>query len=135
MLFNSKFLVRLSKLVYGVQCHFQQYYSYIVVVSFIGGGNQSTRRKPSICCLSQYISLMNINIFSTQIIDLKKTKREIYYFANTHALENMNHLFIGCLINNLIASSQSTIYKTTLNCNLQLIYIIIDLYKSKIQSQ
>jgi hypothetical protein len=27
-------------LVYGVQHHFQQYFSYIVVVSFIDGGNQ-----------------------------------------------------------------------------------------------
>jgi hypothetical protein len=26
--------------------HFQQYFSYIVAVSFIGGGNRSTRRKP-----------------------------------------------------------------------------------------
>jgi hypothetical protein len=26
--------------------HFQQYFSYIVVVSFICGGNQSNRRKP-----------------------------------------------------------------------------------------
>ena len=33
-------------LVYGVQHHFQQYLSYIVVVSFIGGGNKRTRRKP-----------------------------------------------------------------------------------------
>jgi hypothetical protein len=32
-------------LVYGVQCHFQQYFSYKVVVTFIGGGNQSTWRK------------------------------------------------------------------------------------------
>ena len=31
---------------YGVQRHLQQYFSYIVVVSFIGGGNRSTRRKP-----------------------------------------------------------------------------------------
>jgi hypothetical protein len=31
---------------YGVSCHFQQYFSYIVAVSFIGGGNRSTRRKP-----------------------------------------------------------------------------------------
>ena len=27
----------------GVECHFQQYFSYIVVVSFIGGGNRSTQ--------------------------------------------------------------------------------------------
>jgi len=31
--------------VYGVECHFQQYFSYIVAVSFIGEGNRSTRRK------------------------------------------------------------------------------------------
>jgi hypothetical protein len=26
--------------------HFQQYFSYIVAVNFIGGGNWNTRRKP-----------------------------------------------------------------------------------------
>jgi len=30
-------------------CHFQQYFSYIVAVCFIGGGNWSTRRKPPTC--------------------------------------------------------------------------------------
>ena len=34
---------------YGVEGHFQQYFSYIVAVSFIGGGNRSTRRKPQTC--------------------------------------------------------------------------------------
>jgi hypothetical protein len=29
--------------------HFQQYFSYIVAVSFIGGGNRRTRRKPPTC--------------------------------------------------------------------------------------
>ena len=33
----------------GVLRHFQQYFSYIVVVSFIGGGNRSIRRKPPTC--------------------------------------------------------------------------------------
>ena len=28
---------------------YQQYFSYMVVVSFIGGGNLSTQRKPPIC--------------------------------------------------------------------------------------
>jgi len=32
-------------LVYGVYRHSQQYFSYIVTVSFIGGGNRSTRKK------------------------------------------------------------------------------------------
>jgi len=31
---------------YGVKHHFQQYFSYIVAVSIIGGGNKSTQRKP-----------------------------------------------------------------------------------------
>jgi hypothetical protein len=29
-----------TDLIYCVLCHFQQYFSYIVAVSFIGGGNQ-----------------------------------------------------------------------------------------------
>ena len=42
---------------------FQQYFSCIVVVGFIGGGNQSSRRKPQSCCKS----LTNYHIsFSTQ---------------------------------------------------------------------
>jgi len=40
---------RLSRMDYGVQHHFQRYFSYIVAVSFIGWGNRSTRRKPSTC--------------------------------------------------------------------------------------
>jgi len=32
---------------------FQQYFSYIMVVSFIGGGNRSTQRKPPTCHKSQ----------------------------------------------------------------------------------
>ena len=31
---------------YGVWHNFQQYFSYLVVLTFIGGGNRSTRRKP-----------------------------------------------------------------------------------------
>jgi len=34
---------------YGALRHFQQYFSYIVAVGFIGGGNRSTRRKPPTC--------------------------------------------------------------------------------------
>jgi len=33
----------------GVKRHFQQYFSYIVAVSFIGGGNWRTWRKPPTC--------------------------------------------------------------------------------------
>ena len=29
---------------YGVECHFQQYFCYIIAVCFIGGGNCNTQR-------------------------------------------------------------------------------------------
>ena len=35
--------------VYGIYRHFQQHFSYIVVVSFVDGGNRSTKRKPPNC--------------------------------------------------------------------------------------
>jgi hypothetical protein len=31
------------------ECHFQHYFSYIMAVSFIGGGNWSTRKKQLTC--------------------------------------------------------------------------------------
>ena len=34
---------------YGIYRHFQQYFSYIVAVSFIGVGNRSPQRKPLTC--------------------------------------------------------------------------------------
>jgi hypothetical protein len=37
---------------YGVLRHFQQYFSYIVVVSVIGGGNRSIQWKPPTCRMS-----------------------------------------------------------------------------------
>ena len=42
--------------IYGVQRQFQQYFSYMVAISFIGGVNQSTWRKQPIC----HISLTNL---------------------------------------------------------------------------
>jgi hypothetical protein len=44
---------------------FQQYFSYIVMVSFIGGGNWSTRRKPLTCRKSQ--------INGRKKLDIKRT--------------------------------------------------------------
>ena len=35
-----------KSMAYGDSRHFQKYFSYIVVVSFIVGGNRSTKRKP-----------------------------------------------------------------------------------------
>ena len=35
-------------LIYCVSCHFQQYFSYIMAISFSGGRSRSTRREPPI---------------------------------------------------------------------------------------
>jgi len=46
----------------------QQYFSYIVAVSFIGGGNQSTRRKPLTCHKSLYhIMLYRVHLIVSGI--------------------------------------------------------------------
>jgi hypothetical protein len=38
-----------SLLYYGAKRHFQQYFSYIMAVSFIGGGNRTILRKSLTC--------------------------------------------------------------------------------------
>ena len=47
--------------VYGVSCHFQQYFCYFVAISFIGGGNQ---RKPLTCrkTLTNFITYVALSI-------------------------------------------------------------------------
>jgi len=55
---------------YGVQYHFHQYFSYIVEISFIGGGrNRSTRRKlpydhdaTKMVCVIIYIRYISVYI-------------------------------------------------------------------------
>jgi hypothetical protein len=49
---------------YGIKRHFQQYFSYILAVSFIGGGNRSTRRKPTTCrkSLTNFITIQKKTI-------------------------------------------------------------------------
>ena len=48
--------IRISSRVMVLVFNFQQYFSYIVVVIFVGGGNRSTRRKP----LTNRKSLINV---------------------------------------------------------------------------
>ena len=58
---------------------FQQYFSYIMTISFIGGGNQSTQRKPPTChkSLTHFITQCCIEYTSwigTESIDSCKSK-------------------------------------------------------------
>jgi len=46
-LLHDQVLSRVRIMVF--QRHFQQYYSYIVALRFIGGGDRSIWRKPPIC--------------------------------------------------------------------------------------
>ena len=39
--YRAKNTIKIEKISHAVQGHFQQYISYIVAVSFIGGGNRS----------------------------------------------------------------------------------------------
>ena len=62
---SDSFWIQIYLLGYGVLCHFQQYFSYIVTVSFIYGGN---RRKPPTCrkSLSNFIIKCCIEYTSTE---------------------------------------------------------------------
>jgi hypothetical protein len=50
--------------VYGVQPYFQQYFSNTMAVSFIGGGNQSTQRKPP----TFHMSLTNLMLHRVHFV-------------------------------------------------------------------
>jgi len=70
--------------VYGVYRHFQQYYSYIVTVSFIGEGNRSTRGKSPIyrksltnfitwCCIDYTSPLKGFELTTLVVIGIDFT--------------------------------------------------------------
>ena len=46
---NSVVYIHFIAYIEGIGLEVQQYFSYIVVVGFIGAANQSTRRKPLTC--------------------------------------------------------------------------------------
>ena len=58
----SQIFNRLDK-VDGVKCHFQQYFSYIVAVSFIGGGHRRTRKKNHRSVASHWQTLSHNAVF------------------------------------------------------------------------
>jgi hypothetical protein len=62
-------------LFFGVYRHVQQYISYIVAVSFIGGGNRSTRRIPPTCRKSLTNILSHNVVSSTPRLNKARTHK------------------------------------------------------------
>jgi hypothetical protein len=60
---------------YDVNRHLQQYFSYIVEVSFIGGGNRRTRRKPPICHESDKLYYIMLYLMKVAINTMTLTLR------------------------------------------------------------
>ena len=75
-------------MVYCVYCYFQQYFSYIVVVSFIGGGNQ---RKPPTCRKSLTNFIHNFQNSSIIKIDIK-----IYLIYISNVLKYLFTIIVQC---------------------------------------
>ena len=59
---------------YGVKRHFQQYFSYIVAVGFIDGGNRSGRRKPPTCWSNKLIIVRDVDIYYSSTVKGKIVK-------------------------------------------------------------
>ena len=65
---------------YGVKRHFQQYFTYIVMASFIGGWNQNIRWKSPTCCKSLAGYELQINMKNME-------ERNSWKKENTQMLE------------------------------------------------
>ena len=62
---------------YDVKRDFQQYFNHIVLVSFIGGENRSTQRKPLTCCKSLTNPMQSVPI-TTKVVSLNPSHGEVY---------------------------------------------------------
>jgi hypothetical protein len=91
-----KFILGMKKNIAGLGlCHFQQYFSYIVVVRFIDGGNRSTRRK-SPSCRKSHTNLSYNVVSSTCLSGFKLTTLEELgtdcigsYKSNYHTIKTL----------------------------------------------
>jgi len=71
-------------------CLMPQYFSYIEEVSFIGGGNQSTQRKPQTCCkvASLYYATLHLS-WRTLGLSLAETKSSLTILAAIYVIQSL----------------------------------------------
>ena len=69
---------------YGVYSHFQQYFSYIVTVRFIGGRNKSTQEKVMTCCW--YVTHNNIMLYWVHLVMIGTRTHNYHTFTTTTSL-------------------------------------------------
>jgi len=80
-------------LAYGIIYHLQKYFSHIVVVSFSGGGNRSTRRKQPTCgksLTSLYVT--TLSMIGTNNTPSKKYK-ELFIMSSIIQFKTNNYTF------------------------------------------
>jgi hypothetical protein len=105
------FAMKLSVVWFGsmvLKRHFQPYFSYIVAISFIDGGNRSTRWKPPTCRKS----LTNFILILTRFKYLQIMQRKLYskfFFLTTLQASTLTFVWLSGTSENWHQTSRSCI--------------------------
>ena len=75
VVFTATYAIRVLWL--ALLCLTSQYFSYIIAVSFIGGENQSTEKKPLTCCKTLTNPMQSVPI-TTKVVSLNPSHGEVY---------------------------------------------------------
>ena len=75
VVFTATYAIRGLRL--ALLCLTSQYFSYIIAVSFIGGENQSTEKKPLTCCKTLTNPMQSVPI-TTKVVILNPSHGEVY---------------------------------------------------------
>ena len=97
---------------YGVWRHFQQYFSYIVSVSFIGEGNQRNRRKPptgrkSLTNVMTYVLSSTPRHAKSITLKIKRTVSLEWFIVLggggdlRTVIKVSVYIYVGCLMHNI----------------------------------
>jgi hypothetical protein len=76
--------------------HFQHYFSYIVAVSFIGGGNRSTRRKPP--TFRRSLTKLGYSMHRRNNKYKNKNFFEVIHLKCMNRTDRKHHIFFICVL-------------------------------------